>query len=74
VEWTRSSRCDTGNCVEWRKSTYSDCTGTCVEVQQPVPGNVMVRDSKKPDGSILVFTNDEWRAFVLGVKAGEFDV
>jgi hypothetical protein len=34
---------------------------------------VAVRDSKNPDGSRLIFSHDEWRAFVAGVRAGEFD-
>jgi len=30
-----------------------------------------VRDSKHPEGPILVFTRDEWRAFVQAVEAGK---
>ncbi len=33
---------------------------------------VAIRDSKDPDGPALVFTADEWRAFVSGARAGEF--
>jgi len=33
---------------------------------------VAVRDSKDPDGPRLLVAPDEWRAFVAGVKAGEF--
>lgn len=58
---------------EWKKSSFSLDTG-CVEVVQPVVGNVMVRDSKNPDGPVLVFTSHEWAAFVNGVRAGEFDL
>jgi hypothetical protein len=32
-----------------------------------------VRDSKEPTGPILTFAAREWRAFVDGVRAGEFD-
>ncbi|MFF4963147.1 DUF397 domain-containing protein [Streptomyces sp. NPDC001222] len=32
-----------------------------------------VRGSQSPDSPVLLFTEDEWRAFVRGVKAGEFD-
>lgn len=38
-----------------------------------LPGVVAVRDSKDPDGPKLLFTRDEWKAFVGGVRAGEFD-
>ena len=33
-----------------------------------------VRDSKDQDKNTLVFTPDEWDAFIQGVKAGEFDI
>jgi hypothetical protein len=33
-----------------------------------------VRDSKDPQGPVLLFTPDEWRAFVGGVRNGEFDL
>ncbi|WP_308250337.1 DUF397 domain-containing protein [Sphaerisporangium fuscum] len=32
-----------------------------------------VRDAKNPDGPVLRFTDDEWHAFALGVRAGEFE-
>jgi Domain of unknown function (DUF397) len=35
---------------------------------------ITIRDGKNPDGPKLVFTPDEWQAFVLGVKDGEFDL
>jgi hypothetical protein len=33
-----------------------------------------VRDSKDRDGSVLVFSADEWRAFTDGVRGGEFEL
>lgn len=60
--------------AEWRMSTYSANGSSCVEVASNLPGIVAVRDSKDPDGPVLVFTPDEWRAFTAGTKAGEFDV
>jgi hypothetical protein len=57
----------------WRTSTrsgpYSD---NCVEVAF-VCGAVAVRDSKNRSGPVLLFTTDEWDAFVEGAKDGEFD-
>lgn len=48
--------------------------GECVEVGQLPGGSVSVRDTKDPERSMsLVFTREEWAAFVKGVKMGEFD-
>ncbi|WP_329328160.1 DUF397 domain-containing protein [Streptomyces luteogriseus] len=53
----------------WRKSSYSDGGGTnCLEVSDDHPGTVPVRDSKRPDGPILVFAAGPWGAFLAGVK------
>jgi hypothetical protein len=36
-------------------------------------GGVAVRDGKSPDVTpVLMFSADEWTAFISGVKAGEF--
>lgn len=35
---------------------------------------VQVRDTKDPDDTTLTFTHGEWRAFIQGVKNGEFDL
>jgi hypothetical protein len=56
----------------WRKSSASGATD-CVEVAV-VGDGVLVRDSKAPDAGILRFTYDEWRAFLVGAQAGEFDL
>ncbi|MEV4104735.1 DUF397 domain-containing protein [Nonomuraea sp. NPDC049649] len=60
--------------AEWRKATASGDVGQCVEVATNLPGVVAVRDSKNPQGPALIFTPGEWRAFVGGVKDGEFDL
>jgi Domain of unknown function (DUF397) len=60
----------------WRKSSFSSGNGgACVEVAI-VPGAaagggslVALRDSKNPAGPALVFTADEWRAFLRGVRS-----
>ena len=55
----------------WRKSTYSNGSGgNCIEVAG-LPSGRAVRDSKHPQGPILVFTTDAWRAFVQGIEAAE---
>ncbi|GII93552.1 DUF397 domain-containing protein [Sinosporangium siamense] len=61
--------------AQWTKSSYSgDNGGQCVEVARNIPGIVAVRDSKNPDGPALVFSPDEWKAFLGGAKGGEFDL
>lgn len=58
----------------WRKSTHSGGNGgDCVEVAVNLPGIVAVRDTKDPDGVALTFSRAAWRAFLAGVRAGEFD-
>ncbi|SES92605.1 protein of unknown function [Nonomuraea wenchangensis] len=37
------------------------------------PELIAVRDSKDPHGPKLLFTRNEWKAFIGGVKMGEFD-
>jgi hypothetical protein len=56
ADFVRSSHCHSSSCVEV-------CRGE---------ETVLVRDGKDPDGPVLRFTLEEWRAFVLGVKADEF--
>ncbi|WP_155369886.1 DUF397 domain-containing protein [Catellatospora vulcania] len=53
--WRRSSRCESGQCVE-----------VCFDGEL-----VLVRSSKDPDGPWLTFDADEWRAFTAGLAAGE---
>jgi hypothetical protein len=61
--------------ADWRKSSFSGSNGGgCVEVARNLPGTVAVRDSKDPAGAALVFTPGEWRAFLDGVRADEFDL
>jgi hypothetical protein len=70
---TKGLRVDLRQAV-WRKSTasgpYSD---NCVEVAF-VDSAIAVRDSKHPNGPVLLFTQAEWDAFVGGAKDGEFDL
>jgi hypothetical protein len=67
--------------ARWRKSSYGngdDCS--CIEVAV-VAGSkegsdhvIAMRNGEDPDGPVLIFTPDEWRAFTAGVHDGEFDL
>jgi hypothetical protein len=56
----------------WVKSTLSGSNGQCVEVNDTGEA-VLFRDSKNQAGPVLRFTQDEWKAFVEGIKLREFD-
>jgi hypothetical protein len=68
----------------WRKASYSGAAH-CVEITVTTDTSrwphkadseklYLMRDAKNPDGPILAFTPEEWEAFTLGVKDGEFDL
>ena len=57
----------------WFKSSFSANTDNCVEFRR-VEGGVEVRNSKRPDEATIRYTDSEWKAFILGVKNGEFDI
>jgi hypothetical protein len=55
--------------TKWRKSSYSGSNGgECVELAG-FPGMVAVRDSKDPDGPVLLMTPRALRAAVLATPA-----
>lgn len=69
----------------WRKSSYSNNGGNCVEIavtgrdQVPAAGKassgrlLAMRDSKNPAGPRLYLTPAEWDAFACGMKDGGLD-
>lgn len=57
----------------WRKSSYSGGNGACVEVAT-VGGRVAVRDSKNPNGGVLLFTPNQWTTFLNDIRRGEFNL
>jgi hypothetical protein len=62
-----------GSGPRWMKSSLSFSNGNCVEVASLPHHEIGVRDSKDTEGPILRFTPAEWRAFIGGVRNGEFD-
>lgn len=52
----------------WRKSSYSGSGGgDCTEVAS-IPGAVLIRDSKDPDGPRLVVRASAWQEFTDRMK------
>ena len=58
----------------WRKSSYSNNGGACVEVADNLPGVVAVRDSKDRSGPLLLFAEGQWEQFIDAIQAGELDI
>jgi Domain of unknown function (DUF397) len=58
--------------LAWLKAQRSSPNGQCVEIASTA-GKVVIRDSKDPDGPILVYTPHEFSAFLEGARNGEFD-
>ncbi|WP_067537234.1 DUF397 domain-containing protein [Nocardia crassostreae] len=50
--------------AEWFKSTRSQPNADCVEIAHLRAGAVGVRDSKDPNGPVLVFSGGQWDRFL----------
>jgi len=59
--------------LKWRVSSMCGGNGECVAVAKLPDGDIAVKDAKEHDGHVLRFSADEWRAFIAGVRAGEFE-
>lgn len=53
----------------WSKNNPKTCVAVAIK-----PNGVAVRNSNDPTKNTVFFTNDEWSAFVKGVKDNEFGV
>lgn len=77
ANWRKSSHSGNGGqCVEvgvstpvpWRKGSHSTNGGQCIEAAE-MDGVVGVRDSKDPDGPVLVLAPRAWASLLAAVKA-----
>lgn len=59
--------------ARWRKSTFSNSQGDCVELARLPEGTIAVRNSRHPNGPALICTQTEIAAFIQGTRDGDFD-
>lgn len=68
-EWDNRKERDGFVCASGTKATSGEF---CVAVRRDDNG-VHVRDTKDGNDTTLSFSNDEWKAFIEGVKNNEFN-
>jgi uncharacterized protein DUF397 len=59
--------------VSWRKSRRSNPSGNCVELAELPDGQVALRNSRFPEGPVLLYSRAEIAALLGGVRDGDFD-
>jgi hypothetical protein len=60
--------------ASWRKSSFSQMNGNCLELSRLRPDGIGIRDTKdNGNGPLLIFTDAEFDAFLAGAKEGQFD-
>ncbi|MBV2366273.1 DUF397 domain-containing protein [Streptomonospora nanhaiensis] len=56
--------------TQWRKSSYSQVRGDCVEARLADEGVVaLMRDTRNRDKGTLAFPKEEWAAFLADVDS-----
>lgn len=80
MDWNKSGYCASTQCVEVAEITPErepELFQTLLQEHPKLEGLQvahLMRDSRHPEGPVLAFTPEEWEAFTLGVKDGEFDL
>ncbi|QKW07041.1 DUF397 domain-containing protein [Streptomyces sp. NA04227] len=58
--------------LNWQKSSYSAQASDCLYLAPAEDGTIKLRESDDP-ATVVTTTPQNLKAFILGVKAGEFD-
>jgi hypothetical protein len=59
--------------TEWRTSSRSQANGACVQMAVTSSG-AGIRDSKQPEGGVVLASFPAWEAFRRAVKCAELDL
>lgn len=60
--------------ARWERTVREDGTPAALEIGYADNGLVALRMADEPEGDLLIYTPAEWKAFVEGVRDGEFDI
>ncbi|MEV5730773.1 DUF397 domain-containing protein [Streptomyces pharetrae] len=71
-KWENGMAADQIAGARWQKARASDAKNDCIEVARLSENEYAVRNSRFPDGPALIYTKDEFDAFIDGVGKGEF--
>ncbi|MBP5935473.1 DUF397 domain-containing protein [Streptomyces acidiscabies] len=56
--------------LQWRKSSWSNPNGACVEVVRPGDGRLLFRDSKSRHGPVLAVSEESAGFFMAALDRG----
>jgi Domain of unknown function (DUF397) len=60
------------SCSFWRKSSYSNPSGDCLELTELPGEQIAIRYSQHPDGPALILARAQIAALIQRAKDGEF--